>query len=229
MATFNQDLVNDFVEKNSKYLNTQESLNNLGNLKNSISEDRFTSQKKEYENEIAKLSPEIQRLTETLEADLSIISQELSKVENKFNKLNDAIAQEKKLYKGKAISKNQYNDSMGHLKKELKEVQPQYKELQQQVRTIKNALTGNLSSPKIGSPIKDGISNIKASSGNGSFGEDFKKGCFVILMILIAIPVVWLLLVSAKGIALILIPILAIILMIAFFGKIINFISSIWR
>ena len=229
MATFNQDLVNDFVEKNSKYLNTQESLNNLGNLKNSISEDRFTSQKKEYENEIAKLSPEIQRLTETLEADLSIISQELSKVENKFNKLNDAIAQEKKLYKGKAISKNQYNDSMVHLKKELKEVQPQYKELQQQVRTIKNALTGNLSSPKIGSPIKDGISNIKASSGNGSFGEDFKKGCFVILMILIAIPVVWLLLVSAKGIALILIPILAIILMIAFFGKIINFISSIWR
>ena len=229
MATFNQDLVNDFVEKNSKYLNTQESLNNLDNLKSSISEDRFASQKKSYENEIAKLSPEIKRSKETLEANLSTLSQKLSKVENKFNELNDAIEQEKRLYKGKAISKNQYNDSMGHLKKELKEVQPQYKELQQQVRTIKNALTGNLSSSKIGSPIKEGISNIKASSGNGSFGEDFKQGCFVILTILIAIPAVWFLLVSAKGIALILIPILAIILVVAFCGKIINLISSIWR
>jgi len=229
VATFNQDLVNDFVEKNSKYLNTQESLNNLDNLKSSISEDRFASQKKSYENEIAKLSPEIKRLKETLEANLSTLSQELNKVENKFNKLNDAIEQEKKLYKGKAISKNQYNGAMGRLKEKLKEVQPQYKELQQQVRTIKGALTGNLSSPKIGSPIKDGISNIKANSGNGSFGEDFKQGCFVILMILIAIPAVWFLLLSAKGVALILIPILAIILVVAFFGKIINLISSIWR
>ena len=133
------------------------------------------------------------------------------------------------MFDSRAISHEQFKENTSKLKKEQKAILTQHKKIASQLTALKNALSGETykkSSKKFFSSNQspDSVSPESDSPGinsppKSSFAGDFSKGCFVIILIAILIPVVGLFFTSVKGIALIFIPILAFVIIVAIFWK----------
>ena len=242
MSTIDQGKVDKFLELFQEYSTTKDNLKNLEKIKDTIADERFQAQKHEYDNTISRLLPEIETLKMSIEETLQETTLKYQTLEADLNKKNGEIEQEKIMFDAGAISKEDYKENTSKLHKEQKDILTRHQETDSQITVLKDALSGKKSKGSIqtiSATVSDSIENNGPSNTTADFpgaisppkgfSKDFNKGCLAIILIALLVPMLGLLVASIKGMALIVIPILGIIIIVAIFGKSINFIQKIWR
>lgn len=232
MEREDQDLIKEFLAVYRRGKTAQEKHRNLLEIKDEISKERFESLAKEYKRVVEQAHTEISQLKRSIVSRLETLTGEFEVTQERLNSVNESIEQEKKLYEARAISKQEHVAKIEPLKEEQKELNSELNKKRNQIDFLKKAVSDPGASLPETQGVKERIGRVGIPKGK-TFNEDFKTGCLTFILvgaiIFVGIP---LLIFTFKIGAFLAIPIvfvLAFIVFLAFFGRIINFLRAIWH
>jgi hypothetical protein len=232
MGTDDKAVVENYRKFNAETISTESALENLINMKNETDPKTFNSLESEYKEKLAQIKPEKEKLEKVIQSKIEEINLDLERSQNKIDVLKKSIDQLRKLHKGGAISKNNYKTKLNPLEHELRQAEGNHKRLKSRMKYLKDAITVPPGTTK---PLKGPFSGTLNDFTTGSkvpgsgFGRDFGRGCFIIVLILIGLPLLGLALWTSKLLIIPLVIVFVGILLIALFGKGLGAIGKWWR
>jgi hypothetical protein len=233
MGNNDREIIKEYQRLNGIVTEIDVRLDNLKKTDGQISKERYSSQEKEYKDILDNICPKLSDLEKTIKSKLDEYVKELEDIQEKLNPVSYEIQQEKKLLKIGAISKQNYKITVKPLEENLKNLKSQFDSIRDQANELKKVLEKKPSSWK---PNFSGLVEKTHVIGKGDFKKDIWTGTIIILIIasILIIGVPLLTVVYGTG-ELLLKPFVAIfvaigviIILIAVFGRFINFVRERW-
>lgn len=136
-----EDHVTKYKELCKKFFTTQTQLNNLLTVKDSIEDSRFEQQRKEYQDELDILEPQMNEFKEVISSAVSEQEMKKEQLTSKINTLKNKISQEDNLVEARAISIDRYKSIVDPLKRELEQLQLKARKITDNITFLKDALS----------------------------------------------------------------------------------------
>jgi predicted RNase H-like nuclease (RuvC/YqgF family) len=229
MNNGDREIIKEYERLNGIVFEIELRLNNLKKTEGQISKERYSIQEKEYKDILENISPKLSSIETALRSKLDGYENDFKKLAEEIKPINNEIEQEKKLYKVGAISKRNYNITVKPLNDKLKNLTTKYNEKKSEIDELKKTLE------RKGPSWKADLSGFVGKAdvlGKGDFKKDVWTGTKTVLTIaiiaIIGIPLIGIALGAGQVLAGPFVVIGVIVILIAIFGRFINFVKERW-